>query len=136
MTNKDFFLALDELEKEKGIDKDTVLKSLETALAIACKRNFGEACKVVVKTNPEKYTECKWIAKGMSWIDPVKEVNANRIALETNQTTLQEVAAEQGKDWRAILEQRAKEKQLMKELGLEESNANQGKSREEPDDEE
>ena len=56
MTNKDFFLALDELEKEKGIDKDTVLKSLETALAIACKRNFGEACKVVVKTNPEKYT--------------------------------------------------------------------------------
>ncbi len=42
-------------------------------------------------TNPEKYTECKWIAKGMSWIDPVKEVNANRIALETNQTTLQEV---------------------------------------------
>lgn len=87
-------------------------------------------------TNPEKYTECKWIAKGMSWIDPVKEVNANRIALETNQTTLQEVAAEQGKDWRAILEQRAKEKQLMKELGLEESNANQGKSREEPDDEE
>lgn len=87
-------------------------------------------------TNPEKYTECKWIAKGMSWIDPVKEVNANRIALETNQTTLQEVAAEQGKDWRAILEQRAKEKQLMKELGLEESNANQGKSREEADDEE
>ena len=87
-------------------------------------------------TNPEKYTECKWIAKGMSWIDPVKEVNANRIALETNQTTLQEVAAEQGKDWRAILEQRAKERQLMKELGLEESNANQGKSREEADDEE
>ena len=41
-------------------------------------------------TNPEKYTECKWIAKGMSWIDPVKEVNANRIAMETNQTTLQE----------------------------------------------
>ena len=87
-------------------------------------------------TNPEKYTECKWIAKGMSWIDPVKEVNANRIAMETNQTTLQEVAAEQGKDWRAILEQRAKEKQLMKELGLEESNENKGKSAGEPDDEE
>ena len=87
-------------------------------------------------TNPEKYTECKWIAKGMSWIDPVKEVNANRIAMETNQTTLQEVAAEQGKDWRAILEQRAKEKQLMKELGLEESNENKRKSAGEPDDEE
>lgn len=59
----------------------------------------------------------------------------NRIALKTNQTTLQEVAAEQGKDWRAILEQRAKEKQLMKKLGLEENNANQGKYTEPIDEE-
>ena len=87
-------------------------------------------------SEPEKYTECQWIAKGMSWIDPVKEVNANRIAMETNQVTLQEVAAERGRDWRAILEQRAKEKQLMKELGLEESNANEEKSAGEPDNEE
>lgn len=70
-------------------------------------------------SNREKYENCEWIAKGMSWIDPVKEVNASRIAMETNQTTLQEVAAEQGKDWRAILEQRAKEKKMMQDLGLE-----------------
>lgn len=68
---------------------------------------------------PEKYTECRWIAKGMSWIDPAKEANANRIAMATYQTTLEEVAAEQGKDWREILAQRAKEEKLMKELGLE-----------------
>ena len=68
---------------------------------------------------PEKYTECQWIAKGMSWIDPAKEANANRIAMATYQTTLEEVAAEQGKDWREILAQRAKEEKLMKELGLE-----------------
>lgn len=79
-------------------------------------------------SSPEKYTECKWIAKGMSWIDPVKEVNANKIALETNQITLQEVAAEQGKDWRAILEQRAREKQLIRELGLEEIAENEKQS--------
>lgn len=70
-------------------------------------------------SNREKYENCEWIAKGMSWIDPVKEVNASRIAMETHQTTLQEVAAEQGKDWRAILEQRAKEKKMMQDLGLE-----------------
>ena len=68
---------------------------------------------------PEKYTECQWIAKGMSWIDPAKEANANRIAMATYQTTLEEVAAEQGKDWREILAQRAREEKLMKELGLE-----------------
>ena len=55
----------------------------------------------------------------MSWIDPAKEANANRIAMATYQTTLEEVAAEQGKDWREILAQRAKEEKLMKELGLE-----------------
>ena len=54
----------------------------------------------------------------MSWIDPVKEVNANRIAMETNQTTLQEVAAERGRDWRAILEQRAKEKTAHEGAGI------------------
>ena len=32
MTSKDFFLALDELEKEKGISKEKVIESLETAL--------------------------------------------------------------------------------------------------------
>ena len=79
-------------------------------------------------SSPEKYTECKGIAKGMSGSDPVKEVNANKIALETNQITLQEVAAEQGKDWRAILEQRAREKQLIRELGLEETTANEKQS--------
>ncbi len=63
MTSKEFFLALDELEKEKGIAKEKVMESLETALAIACKKNFGEASKVVVKTNPEKFTIRAYICK-------------------------------------------------------------------------
>ena len=63
MTSKDFFLALDELEKEKGISKEQVISSLETALAIACKKNFGEASNVVVKTNPDKFTIRAYICK-------------------------------------------------------------------------
>lgn len=63
MTSKDFFLALDELEKEKGISKEKVIESLETALAIACKKNFGEASRVVVKTNPEKFSIRVFISK-------------------------------------------------------------------------
>ncbi len=54
MTSKEFFIALDELEKTKGISKETVLASLETALTIACKKNYGEAYNVVVKINAEK----------------------------------------------------------------------------------
>lgn len=54
MTSKEFFVALDELEKSKGISKEKLLESLETGLTIACKKNFGEAYNVVVKINEEK----------------------------------------------------------------------------------
>ena len=56
MTNKDFFLALDELEKQKGIKKEFFIETLESALVAAYKKNFGESKSVQVKLNPEKNT--------------------------------------------------------------------------------
>ena len=38
MTNKDFFLALEALEQEKGISKEYFIEALQTALASAYKR--------------------------------------------------------------------------------------------------
>ena len=54
MINKDFFAALDDLEREKGIDKSVFVTALENALSFACKKNFGEAMNVELKLNPEK----------------------------------------------------------------------------------
>lgn len=68
--------------------------------------------------NKEKYLKHKWIAPGMKWIDPLKEANANKVALETNQTTLAEVASGTGQDWRDIIDQRAAEIEYMKEKGV------------------
>lgn len=59
--------------------------------------------------NKDKYIAHEWITPARSWIDPQKEVNANKIALETNQITLSELAAQNGKDWQDLLRQRAKE---------------------------
>ena len=56
MTNKDFFLALDALEKEKGIEKEYFLDALKTALTTAYKRNFDEIRPVEVELKPEKYS--------------------------------------------------------------------------------
>ena len=56
MVNKDFFVALDDLEKEKGIDKQFFIETLESALTSAYKKNFGEAKSASVKLNPEKNT--------------------------------------------------------------------------------
>lgn len=56
MTNKDFFMALDALEKEKGIEKEYFLEALKTALTTAYKRNFDEVRPVEVELKPEKYS--------------------------------------------------------------------------------
>ncbi len=63
MISKEFFLALDELEETKGISKEKVIESLETALTIACKKHYGEASNIVVKINPEKNSIKIYISK-------------------------------------------------------------------------
>ena len=56
MVNKDFFLALDALEQEKGIEKEYFIDALQTALATAYKRNFDTVKPVEVILKPEKYS--------------------------------------------------------------------------------
>jgi capsid protein len=51
-------------------------------------------------------------------VDPAKEANAQATRLASNTTTLAAEFARQGKDWEVELRQRAKEKKLMAELGL------------------
>ncbi|MDD4276010.1 MAG: transcription termination factor NusA [Clostridia bacterium] len=54
MINKDFFEALDTLEKQKKISKEYFIEALEAALTSAYKKNFGEAKLAQVKLIPEK----------------------------------------------------------------------------------
>ena len=57
MTNKDFFAALEDLEKEKGISREVFLEALENALVSACKKQYaGTVGTVEIKLNPEKGT--------------------------------------------------------------------------------
>lgn len=54
MINQDFFAALDELERQKGISKDEFISALENALVIAYKKNSSVGGAVEVRINPEK----------------------------------------------------------------------------------
>lgn len=47
--NKELILALEELEKEKGINKEYLLESIETALVTAYKRNFDSLENVKIE---------------------------------------------------------------------------------------
>ena len=68
--------------------------------------------------NKDKYQEVAWLAPGWSWIDPVKEVNANKEAIKSGLTTLEDVCASSGRDWEEVLEQRKLEQDRAKELGV------------------
>ena len=65
----------------------------------------------------------QWFWDGTEHVDPAKEATAQERRLKNNTTTLADEYAKQGKDWETQLRQRAKEKQLMAELGLTETEA-------------
>ena len=51
INSKELIIAMDDLEKEKGIKKDVLIESIETALITAYKRNFdsnSDNAKVVM----------------------------------------------------------------------------------------
>lgn len=81
---------------------------------------------IVIKDFWEKkreYMNHEWTPPAQRWIDPLKEATANKILLETNQSTLAEIAASTGYDWREIIDQRAREIEYMRLKGVMEDEA-------------
>lgn len=77
MINKDFFLALDELEMQKKINKESFIEALEAALTSAYKKSYGEAKHALVKLIPEKNTIRVYSYKTIveEVVDPDKEIS-------------------------------------------------------------
>ena len=51
--NVEFIEALEDLERQRGIDKDTLLEAIEAALVAAFRRHFGTAQNVAVRIDRE-----------------------------------------------------------------------------------
>ncbi len=80
--NKEFFAALDLIEKEKGIPKEYLLEKVEAALAVAYKKEYGNNTNVRVV------------------IDPVKEdvkVYQQKVVVETVENPVAEISLEDAK---------------------------------------
>ncbi len=125
MINKDFFQALNDLETEKKIDKETFIATLETALTSAYKKMYGEAKSAMVKLNPEKNT-----IKIMSYktivdevVDPDKEISLAEARLIKKSFKIGETVAseESTKDFGRIAAQTAKQVVMQKLKELERS---------------
>lgn len=66
-----------------------------------------------------EWCNAMWIGAARGHVDPVKEMAANKVALDENITTLSQIVSEQGgDDWEATMEQRSREVKKAAELGI------------------
>ena len=79
MINQDFFLALEELDKQKGISAEEFIAALENALVIAYKKSTGIAGGVEVKLNSEKKSIKIYSVRSVveEVVDPEKEISVD-----------------------------------------------------------
>lgn len=69
--------------------------------------------------NKNKYLKHEWVAAPKKWIDPLKEATATKIALQTGQKTFQQIAAENGKDWKEQIDETVAVLDYARKKGLE-----------------
>ena len=66
----------------------------------------------------DRFLAHEWVQEPKPWIDPFKESNANKIALQTGQKTYKQIAAENGRDWRTQIDDMAEVMAYGKEKGI------------------
>ena len=67
---------------------------------------------------PERYDQPRWQARGWSWVDPLKEVQAYREAEAAGYMTKAQIISQLGGDLEENFQQLAQEKDLAQQLGL------------------
>lgn len=70
------------------------------------------------EVNPEPYRAVRWIPRGWSWVDPVKEIAAYKDAVRCGFTTMADVIGQQGGDIEDVMQQRQREKQMADDMDL------------------
>ena len=69
-------------------------------------------------SDKETYLEHKWIKAPKKWIDPAKEANANKTALQTGEKTFAELASENGRDWKEQIDEMAEIQEYAEQKGV------------------
>jgi phage portal protein, lambda family len=75
---------------------ETFIISLYLSGQLKVKKDFWENKKLFFKHD--------WVQSPKRWIDPKKEADATRIAILSGQKTFQQIASENGKDWKAQID--------------------------------
>lgn len=67
---------------------------------------------------PGPWLWARWTGDGRGWLDPVREAQAAQLRIATLVSTLEDECAEQGRDWREVIDQRATELEYMRAKGV------------------
>jgi lambda family phage portal protein len=78
----------------------------------------GELALPDYELRPERYDSPKWLARGWSWVDPLKEVKAYREMEAAGYLTKAQICAQLGGDLDENLQQIARERKAAAELGV------------------
>lgn len=67
----------------------------------------------------ERYANCvRFIPRGWDWVDPLKDINAQVVALQNGLTSRDEILAEKGGNFDAVLNQVKREQQMLTDAGV------------------
>ncbi|HXC37874.1 MAG TPA: phage portal protein [Burkholderiales bacterium] len=78
--------------------------------------NAGEIEDPGFYTQRAAVCRATWVGDGRGWVDPLKEVEAAALRVAQGFSTLEAECAEQGRDWRDVVEQKARELKYIKDL--------------------
>lgn len=84
--------------------------------------------------SPNAWTHAEWIGPAKGQIEPVKEIQADILAIQHNLKSREETLLEHNRDMRATFRKLAEEEALMRDLGLDEEKMPDPQTQQETDD--
>ncbi len=103
-----------EFQKQIRLDQALCRSSVMTPIFNAWYREWA----LMNGRDSTKIPVAQWYFDGFEHVDPVKEANAQAIRLSSGSTNLMIECGKNGLDWEEVMQQRAREVELAKSLGI------------------
>jgi len=74
-----------------------------------------------------KFEDVRWIPRGWEYVNPKQEIEAKALAVQLGVESLTDITANRGKEWDEVINQVARERDIIRDLGLKENTPFGGK---------
>ena len=74
-----------------------------------------------------KFENVRWIPRGFPYVNPLQEIQAKQLAVQLGVESLTGITATNGKEWDEVITQLARERDIIRDLGLKANQAFTGK---------